>query len=140
MLNSPLAPQGNYSPLSLVVNLLLNLSAETNSTHDSIAKLLVQHRLEWVPVVLDNLKKSVNKGFLWRHIQRASSIRPRAQLLGERGLVDFEERREGCNVRGGGLCLAIEESCNSNFVAPDFLADGFEAEVLLGFGFEKGRG
>lgn len=42
----PLAAQGDDGPVvALFVRLLLNLGGEGDGAHDSVAKLLVQHRL-----------------------------------------------------------------------------------------------
>jgi hypothetical protein len=139
--NSPFPPQCNHSPLPLIINLLLNLGAEANGAHDTVTKLLIQHRLEGVAVVLDNLKESVDEWFLWWHVQSPPPIGPRGQLLSEGGLVDGEEGGEGLDVLGGSLGLAIEEGGYGDFVAPDFLADGLEGEVLFSLCLEEsGRG
>lgn len=56
LMDLPLAPEGNYSPLSLLVSLLLNLGAEGDRTHDSVAELLILYGVSTSIFVLVLLK------------------------------------------------------------------------------------
>lgn len=73
-MNSPLAPKGDDSPISLVVGLFLDLGAEGNGAHNAVAKLLVQNGLIGVTVVLDDLEKSVDQGILGGHLQGPPTV------------------------------------------------------------------
>lgn len=75
--NSPLPPHRDHRPvIPLIIRLLLYLGAETDSAHNTIPELLIQHRLVRIPVVLHNLVQSVDERFHRWH-------RPRTAAVGE---------------------------------------------------------
>ena len=139
--NSPLPPQININPLNpLIINLLLHMRRKRNGTHNPIPKLLVQHSLIRIPIILHYLIQSINQRFLWRHLDRAASIRHSCDLRRvERGLGDVEELGEVLDVFWAGVGLAVEERCGCYLVTAEGFGDGFEGEVFgLFLGEEHG--
>jgi len=53
-------------------------------------------------------------------------------------VVDVEKGGKRLDVGFRSLGLAVEDGCGGDFGTADFLADGFEGEVLFLFGFEEG--
>jgi len=95
----PLAPKRNLNPLPLLISLLLHLRAETDRTHDAIPKLLVNHTLVRIPIVLHNLIQPVNQRLTRRHLERAAAVREVHDLgLAQLGLGDVEDLGEVLDV------------------------------------------
>jgi len=135
----PLAPHCNYSPIvALLISLLLNLRRERNCTHDTVAKLLVQHRLVRVPIVLHNLVESVDQRLNRGHWTSTSTVWKPEELLGEQCMVGSEDLGELLDVLWGCLRLPVEESRDGNFGATELLRDGFKCETLACLGIEEG--
>jgi len=135
--NSPLAPERNDSPIPLLIRLLLNRCTETNSTHNPIAKLLIQHRLVRIPIILHNLKEPVNQRLARRQLRQLAAVRQARELrLSQCRLWDIEELGEFGEVFGRGARLAVEEGGAGYFVAAQGGGDGFEGDVLAFLRFE----
>ena len=139
--NSPLPPQRNNGPIiPLLIRLLLDLGAEANGAHDAIAKLLIQHRLVRVAVVLHDLVEAVDQRLDGGHGPGAAAVREAEQLLREHGFGDGEERGERRDVGGRGRGLPVEERGDGDFGPVEGAGDGLEGEVLGGFGIEESFG
>ena len=61
-------------------------------------------------------------------------------MLSELGLWDAEDGGEFLDVFGGGLCLAVEQSCDGDLGAPEFGGDVLEGEGFRSLGVEEGFG
>lgn len=134
----PLPPQRDNSPvIPLLIRLLVNLGRERNRRHDPVPKLLVQHRLVRIPIVLHDLVKTVDQRLLGRHFHGAAAVREARELLAQLVMGDAEERRELLDVLGGGLGLAVEDCGGGDFVAADVLGDLLKGEGFGGFGGEE---
>jgi hypothetical protein len=92
--NIPLSSQGDNGPVvSLLVNLLLNLGAEGDGAHDSIAKLLVQHGLVGIAVVLHDLVQSVDERLDRWHGTSTATVWEAEELLLEELMVGTQDLR-----------------------------------------------
>lgn len=120
----PLSTQRNDGPVnSLLVRLLLNLCAECNSAHDSVTKLLVQHRLVRISVVLHNLVESVDKWLDGWHRSSTTSVRAACVELGKLGLGDVENGGELRDICFVGLRLSVEDGGNCDFGSTEGAGD-----------------
>ena len=107
------------------------MRAKRNGTHDPIAKLLVQHRFIRIPIILHNLIQAVDQRLSGRHLHRPATVGETSDLrLQQRGLRDVQDFGQVLDVVFVGARLAVEECCDGDFVAPEGLGDGFEAEVF----------
>ena len=88
--NLPLPPQSNYRPCPLIIDLLLNLRAEADGTHDSISKLLIQNRLVRISIGLDDLIQSVNQWLRWWHRRNFSTVWESGKLGSEQAFLNFQ--------------------------------------------------
>lgn len=139
--HSPLPPQRNNRPIiPLLIHLLLDLRTEGDGRHDAVAKLLVQHGLVGVAVVLHDLVQSVDQRLDRRHGPRAPAVRETQQLGAERGLGDVEDAGERADVCCRGLRLPVEERGHGHLGAPQLFGDAGEGEGLGSFGVEEGLG
>lgn len=139
--NLPFPTKGNNSPIvPIPIRLLLHLGRERNSTHNPISKLLIQHRLICIPIILNNLIQTVNKWFPGGHFHRTTPIRKATKLVLEKRLRDVEDGCEILDVLRGCLGLAVEDGCCGYFIAADVLGDLLETEFFGCFGFEEGLG
>jgi hypothetical protein len=137
-INIPLSPQRNLNPLPLLIRLLLDLCAETDRTHNTIPKLLIDNTLVSVPIVLHNLIQPVDQGLAGRHLERAAAVREVHDLgLTQLGLGDVEDLGELLDVLLVGGRVAVEHGGGGDFLAAEGLGDGFEGEVLGFFGGEE---
>lgn len=128
---APLAPQSDLNPLSLLISLLLHLRAKRNRTHDTIAKLLVNHTLVRISVVLHNLIKSVHQRLARRHLERAATVGEVHQLgLAQLGFGDLKDLGQLLQVFFVGWGVAVEHGGGGDFLAAEVFGDGFEGEVL----------
>lgn len=125
--NSPLAPEGDLDPVALLIRLLLNVRAEGNGTHDTVTKLLVQHSLVGIAVVLDDLVEAVDQGLLRGHLHLVASVRV-ARHLGslQCRFVDFEAFGEVLDVFWRGLSLSVEQGSNCYLIAAQCFGDSLE--------------
>jgi len=140
-MNPPFSSQCDDRPIvPILIRLLLHLRAETNRTHNPISKLLVQHRLISIPIVLHNLVQSVNQRLLWRHLDTAATVWKPTQLNLERAMVDVEDRGKFLDVFWASSGLAVENGGDGDLFAADFFGECFEGELLLGFCCEEGGG
>lgn len=136
--NSPLAPPGNDNPgVTLLINLLLDLGAEADGAHDTVAKLLVQDGLVGIPVVLDDLVEAVDERLDGGHGARAAAVGDCHQLGREDLLGDVEERRELLDILGGGLGLPVEDGGDGDLAAAQQVGDLGEAQAGFGLGVEE---
>lgn len=139
--NLPFPTKGNNSPIvPIPIRLFLHLCRERNSTHNPISKLLIQHRLIRIPIILNNLIESVNKRLPWGHFHRTAPVRESAELLLEKRLRNVEDGCEILDVLGRCLGLAVEDGCCCYFIAANMLGNLFETEFFGCFGFEEGLG
>lgn len=73
--HSPFSPPRDHDPRgTILINLLLNLCAKANRTHNTIPKLLIQNRLVRIPVVLDDLVQPVDQGLNGWHGSGAATV------------------------------------------------------------------
>ena len=138
--NVPFPPQLDHDPLPLLIRLLAHTRTEANRTHNSIPKLLIDHRLIRIPVVLHDLIQSIDQRLLRRHRHTLPAIGPPRELRGQSRVVDVEEFGQGGDVVGGSAGLAVEDGGDGDFIAAEGGGDGFEGEGFGGFGGEEGRG
>lgn len=138
--DSPLAPEGDDSPVTLLIGFLLDLGAERDGAHDAITELFVQNGLVGIAVVLDNLEEPVNQWLLWWHLQLPATVWVSRELLLKGGLVDFEDVGKILDVFGRGLGLAIEKGGNCDFLPAKGLGNGLKGKVLLLLGLEQDWG
>ena len=137
----PFASQSDDSPIIAVfIRLFFDLGREGNSTHNPISKFLIQYGLVCVSVVLYNLVETVNQWLLGRHIHDLTTKWIACQLLAESNLIHAQDIAELFHIFGGCLGLAVEDSCDSYFVAAKLLCYVFKGEVLGCFCFEKSWG
>lgn len=140
-ISSPLSPHRYHRPLiPILIRLFFHLGRKANGTHDPIPKLLVQHRLVRVAIVLDNLIQPVNQRLPRRHVHHLAPEGKAGQLLLQRAVLDFKDRRELFNVLGCSLRLAVEDGSDGDFIATELLSDVCEGELFSGFGGEEGVG
>ncbi len=137
----PFASQGDNSPIvPILVRLFLDLCRERDSTHDPISKFLIQYSLVRIPVVLYNFIEAVDQRLLGRHVHGVATKRVACQLIAELAFVHTQHVGELFNIFGCRLGLAVEDCCDSYFVAAKLLRYVFKCEVLGCFRFEQSRG
>lgn len=139
--NSPLAPHGNNRiRIPLIIHLLLHLTTEANRTHDPIPKLLIEHRLVRIPVVLHDLVQPIDQRFHGGHGPGAAAVREAQQLRAQLGLGDAQDVGELGDVLGPRARLAVEERGHEDLAAPERRGDGLEGQGPRGLGVEEGFG
>jgi hypothetical protein len=127
----PLATESDLDPLSLLVGLLLHLSAERDRTHDTIAELLVDHTLVGISVVLHNLVQSVYQWLARRHLERTSAVGEVHQLsLAQLGFGDLKDLGQFLQVFLVRRSVAVEHGGGGDFLATKVFSDGLEGEIL----------
>lgn len=137
----PLAAQGNLDPIALVIRLLLHLSAERDRTHDAVAKLLVQHSLVSISIVLHDLVQPVHQWLPRRHLHLPPTIREGSELgLEQLRLGDIEDLAQVLDILLACLGLAVEQRGAGDFVTAESLGDSLEGQVLLLLRGEQERG
>lgn len=88
----PFSTKSDNSPvITILISLLLNLGRKRDSTHNPIPKLFIENRLVSIAVVLHNLIQSVDKGFLGRHFDGATTIGEAVELFLQRLLGDEKQ-------------------------------------------------
>lgn len=135
---SPLAPPGNDDPgIPLLVDLLLDICAEADGAHDTVAKLLVQDGLVGVPVVLDDLVQAVDERLDGGHRPGAAAVGEGHQLRGENLLGEIQKGRQRLDILGRGRGLAVEDGRHGDLAAAQEVGDLGEGEVGFGLGLEE---
>ena len=137
----PFAPKGDNCPvIPILIRLLLNLCRERNRTHDAIPKLLIQHRLIGIAIILDNLIQAINKWFLRRHFNRATSIREATQLvLQDRGR-NIQQCGELLDILRRSLGLTVEDGGGGYFITADMVGNLFKAKLFGSLCLKEGFG
>lgn len=134
----PLSSPGDHNPRSaILINLLLDLRAEANSTHDTISKLLIQDRLVRISVVLDDFVQSVDHRFDGWHGTGAPTVGEAHELRCEDLLLQAENLRQLLDVFRRGRRLTIENGGDGDLATAEVLGDLFKGEVRLGLRGEQ---
>lgn len=127
--------------LTLLINLLLHLRAETDRAHNPIPKLFIHDRLVRIPIVLHDLIQPVHQRLFRWHLHLPAPVWHSHHLRLEELLFRYlEDLGEVLDIFGRGSGLAVEEGRNGHFLATESLADGLKGEVLGLFGFEEDGG
>lgn len=134
----PLSSPGNHNPRSaILINLLLDLCTEANSTHDTISELLVQNRLVRISIILNDLVESVNHRLDGRHRTGAATVGEAHELRCEDFLLQAEDLRQLLNVFRRGRGLSVEDGRDGNLTAAEVLGKLFKGQVRVVLGGEQ---
>ena len=137
--NSPFTTQRDDGPvISLGVSLLVHLGREGDGTHDAIAKLLIQHRLVRISIILHDLIQSIDERFFGWHLHRPTTIRETAQLSYQKIVWNPQQVGQVVDIFWRGLGLAIEDGSRGDLITTNVLADSLETQLLSSFGIEEG--
>lgn len=114
----PLSSPRNHDPRgAILIDLLLDLCAEADSTHNTIPKLLIQNRLVRIPIILNDLVQPVNQRLDGRHGTGTATVREAHELGCEDLLLQPKELGQLLDISRGGRCLPIEDGCDGDFAA-----------------------
>lgn len=138
MSNLPFASQRDNSPLGAsLIYLCLNLGSKIDSTHNTVAKLLIEDRLEGIAVVLYNLVETVDEGLCGWHGSRLATVGEAQQLLRQDFAGNIEGSAKLVNVLGRSCCLSVEERSNCYLGSASKLSELLKSHRLGCLGFKK---
>ena len=88
----PFPLEGDDHPRgACIVDFLVHSSVETDSAHDSVAKLLVHNSLESIAIVLDDFVQTVDQRLDWWHRACPATVREAHHLCGNGFLGNTEQ-------------------------------------------------
>lgn len=122
----------------MLINLLLDLRAETDGAHDTIAEFLVQDSLISIAIVLNNLIQSVDQRLDRWHWSRAAAIWEAQKLCLEDLVVCAKDLAQLLDIFWRCLCLTVEEGGDGDFATSEFLCNCFEGKAFGGFCVKEG--
>lgn len=137
----PFSTKSNNSPvITILINLLLNLRRERDSTHNPISKFLIENRFVGITIILHNLIQSVDEGLLGRHFDGVTAIGEAAEVILQSLLGDEKQIGQLFDVFGRCLGLSVEYGSCGYFIATEVLANFLEAQLVGCLGFEENCG